>query len=551
MNNYFSLLKVFLRSIAMSDIKDKKKRLLFNILLFFVVIFIFLPFVIFCGTFVYGVTDMFNEIGYPTVGFELMCVLISVFTFIFSFNVVLNQLYFSDDIENILALPIKPYIVVASKLSACFVIENIMQFFVLFASLLGFSFALKLNFINILIGVAGVITLPIISMIYCALISIVIMYFSKYIKNKQTIRKSSILFVVVVLSIFAIFMLNLQDFNFEDYIQNIATDNRSIFNLLQLLFPHIKYFVNSIYNLSFFDFLIYIVINIIFVVALFVLGNFLYLDGVIDLTSRNTNTVFENNKFINHIEKKNIFISYLSKESKILFRSPVFFVNCILINFIWPIFVYVIYKLSIKSITFKSLISMASTDNFLIMSLITILGISILVPSLNSVASSSFSREGKSFYFLKYIPISLKIQCLIKLSFSFIVSFGSIFIFTTIFFIVLKVSMFKILLFDLVSVLCVLLICMIGLFVDSIQPKLVWDDEINSLRENYNTFVVMGIALLLFVLFCGGSYILFYFHFCFKDITVVALCLLLIFNMVLFLITYLSSEKNLIEQEDF
>ena len=27
-----------------------------------------------------------------------------------------------------------------------------------------------------------------------------------------------------------------------------------------------------------------------------------------------------------------------------------------------------------------------------------------------------------------------------------------------------------------------------GIYIDSIQPKLIWEDELNSLRENYNTY---------------------------------------------------------------
>ena len=109
--------------------------------------------------------------------------------------------------------------------------------------------------------------------------------------------------------------------------------------------------------------------------------------------------------------------------------------------------------------------------SFLIIILLFVLGVSILVPALNSIASSSFSREGKNFSFIKYIPVPYSIQWKVKVVVSFLISF-------------------------------------LGTYIDSIQPKLVWDDEVNSLRENYNTFMVMGFALLFFIGLCGGGYFL-------------------------------------------
>ena len=127
MNSYLALTKLFMKTIAMSTITDKRKRFMFYLLLSLVVIFIFIPFVLCCGVFVYSATDALSEVGYSSIGLEFFCIVLSIFTFTFSFNVLLNQLYFSEDIEHILPLPVKQQVVLLSKFTACFIAENIME----------------------------------------------------------------------------------------------------------------------------------------------------------------------------------------------------------------------------------------------------------------------------------------------------------------------------------------------------------------------------------------------------------------------------------------
>ena len=141
--------------------------------------------------------------------------------------------------------------------------------------------------------------------------------------------------------------------------------------------------------------------------------------------------------------------------------------------------------------------------------LLLVIGISIIVTSFNSLASSAFSREGKNYYFIKYIPLKYGLQWRIKYGVSFILSTVGIILYVIPFFLVIHFPFLKILLYLLLIVLCISFVSFIGLLIDSAFPKLIWDDESDSLRENYNTFIAMGYSLLLFSILCGGGYYLF------------------------------------------
>lgn len=548
MNNYLSLTKLFMKTIAMSSITDKKKKLVFNILLAIVVLFVFIPFILFSGLFVYTSTVSLKQVGFASIGLELLCIIIGIFTFTFSFNVLLNQLYFSEDIEHILPLPIKQQVVLLAKFTACFIAENIMQFLIILVGIIAYCFALNLSLKNFLISLIGIVTLPIIPMVYCGIISILLMNFTKVIRNKETVRKISIVFLLIIMLLFINSINFLQQFNLEEYIINFALGNHKFLDIMRVIFPHVFLFVDAITRCSVGSLLLYLVANILYIILLLFTGKLFYYDSLIGLTSKNTNSITKIS--LNNLKHNSIFKAYLFKEFKILFRSPTYFINCLLINVLWPLFVYVIYKISFSKYSLQDIIILSSNKNFLLILTMFVVGVSVIVPALNSIASSSFSREGSSFYFMKYIPVKYSLQWFIKVLVSFIVSFIGINILCLIFYIVIGLPLKNILFLIIISSLCILVVSLLGVLVDSIQPKLIWDDEANSLRENYNTFIVMGFALLLCVIMVLGIFYFNKFGININSINIVLFLILLELNMILFEIGLKYISHNILIQEE-
>ena len=550
MNSYFSLSKSFIKSLSMSDSKGFKK-IGFSFLLLIVLFFIFIPFIFGVGVLTYSMTESLLEVDFESVGIELLCILMSLFIFIFSFNVLLNELYFNDNIEHILPFPLKPYEIVASKFTSCFFAENIMSFFIILSGLIGYLFAIGFKWSSLFLGLVGVITLPIIPMVYTGIICLFIMYFTKFIKNKESVRQFSMLLVFIVLFIFVFSISMLRQFDFDQFIEGLALGNHSFLNIFNGIFPHISLFVDTVNHNSIISLILYLIVNGAFIFLYLFLSNYFYLDGVMDLNSKNNNTKKASTKLVDNVRKRNPIYSFITKEFKVLFRTPSFFINCIVINIIWPIFVYaVVLILNLGS--FKDLgilINNLNNKNIIIYYLF-IFGISIIVPCISTISSSSFSREGKHYDFIKYIPFELYKVIYIKIFVSFIISFVGVLFYFVLFSIISKLNLLIFISSLIIIILSILLVSLVGVFIDSIQPKLVWDDELNALRENYNTFVVMGLSLLLIGIFLflglyninnSISFINFYI------ILILSLFILIVFMIILF---KLFGVSNLEEQEE-
>lgn len=551
MTNYLSLVKVFIRSLSMTKPSTKQQMIVTKILLALVSLFIILPFVVVSGLFIYTVTNSLVEYNYETIGLEFMCILLCVFTFIFSFNVILNELYFTGDIENLLPLPLKPREIVGAKIASIFCAESLVQLLVIFFSVIGFFFALGLSFKNFLLGILGMITLPMIPIIYCSIISLLIMSFTRFIKNKETIRKVGLVFVLAVLMLFVYFLGALQNFDLELYIEGFVNGDQTFLHVMRGIFPHINLFIDILVTGSIRSLLLYILVNIGFIVVLLGLADVCYFKGVVGLSSKDTESKKSSSNILNNIKVENPTNSYFKKEIFTLFRTSSYFLNCILINFIWPIFVYVICKLKFPDLTLSKLKNLVtSTDNnTLIIIFMFVIGVSILLPALNSIASSSFSREGKNFYFMKYIPMDYSSQVYVKLLVSFIIAFIGVNVFSLIFYLVIGLKVSTVFIFLIISFLAILFICSLGIIIDSINPKLVWDDELNALRENSNNFIVMGISIFVFIVLAGLCYLL-YKSFGLALAFTSILLILILLNAIVYDLNRRFTVKNIVEQEN-
>ena len=551
MTNYLSLAKVFIRSLSMTKPSTKQQMIVTKILLALVSLFIILPFVVVSGLFIYTVTNSLVEYNYETIGLEFMCILLCVFTFIFSFNVILNELYFTGDIENLLPLPLKPREIVGAKIASIFCAESLVQLLVIFFSVIGFFFALGLSFKNFLLGILGMITLPMIPIIYCSIISLLIMSFTRFIKNKETIRKVGLVFVLAVLMLFVYFLGALQNFDLELYIEGFVNGDQTFLHVMRGILPHINLFIDILVTGSIRSLLLYILVNIGFIVVLLVLADVCYFKGVVGLSSKDTESKKSSSNILNNIKVENPTNSYFKKEIFTLFRTSSYFLNCILINFIWPIFVYVICKLKFPDLTLSKLKNLVtSTDNnTLIIIFMFVIGVSILLPALNSIASSSFSREGKNFYFMKYIPMDYSNQVYVKLLVSFIIAFIGVNVFSLIFYLVIGLKVSTAFIFLIISFLAILFICSLGIIIDSINPKLVWDDELNALRENSNNFIVMGISIFMFIILAGLCYLL-YKSFGLALAFTSILLILILLNAIVYDLNRRFTVKNIVEQEN-
>ncbi len=425
MTTYLALTKTFIKSLQMSQSTDRRTRIILRIIVGLVVLFVFVPVAIFAALMTYSLVTNLQFFHIQDLGVAMMLHTICLFTLFFGFNVIFSEFYFSSDIEYVRPWPVKAWQLVAAKFSVSFYVDNMMQIFMVIASLVGFFFAMQPGFMSYVASAIAVVTLPILPLTYCGIIAMVVMRFTKSINNKESVQRISALVLAGFILMFVI-MFRVFAKNAVDAIGFFITETNSPFvEYMNRIFPTIHFISKAITYGSVPDLLIYILINVIAVSLMLFLSELLYFKGFENLV---TNMKAKQRSF-DELMKVSVqstpFRAYLRKELLILVRTPSFFTNCIMPNFIWPVFALIIlkmqtYDVSVTALRIYNMNEPKIVGFFLIMGSVVF---SLIMTALNSLASNAISREGKHFQFMKYIPIPYDTQWDIKIIVSCVLSF--------------------------------------------------------------------------------------------------------------------------------
>ena len=554
MNRYLTLTKTFIASISMSQPQDRRRKIMIVILSFFAIFGVLLPVTVAVGVLVYLMTKTLIPVSCEALGIQLMLHVICLFTVIFGINVIFNEFYFSNDIEYLLPWPLRAYQIVASKFTAAYYNENIMQFLLVLSCIIGFTIGSGMSIPHFLLSIIGIVTLPILPLCYCAILAMLVMGFTHIIKSKDIIQKLSVslLFIMVIALVASIGFL--QNMDIDTYVATLASGDQKFFNTMNIIFPNVPLFVKTFHEGSLPALLGYLLVTAAAVAVMLLLSEFFYFRGVIGLTASDSKKCERDiEKVIARCHQRSAFFSYLMKDVKILVRTPVFFTNCIAINFLWPIFVYAMLKIQSYEISIPHLRHLYFHKDIRIQLffLLGIVGISVIVAAVNSLSSNSISREGKHFSFMKYIPVPYFTQWNAKAFIGIIFPLIGVNVFFIPACIILKIPVTHILFYFFLSLLSISFISYLGVYIDSIQPKLIWDDEMSALRENYNTFFTMAIAIGFAAIVCIGGFFLF----CNTEISIGFVWILLVLilsaaNLVVLILTLRSGIRNIEEQEE-
>lgn len=554
MNSYWKLTKTFLAAIGMSKPQDKRRKVVMSILALVCVLGVLLPTTVGVGILVEVMTDAFMPLGCATAGIQVMLQVICIFTVVFGILVIFNELYFSNDIEYLLPWPLRAWQIVASKFTAAFINENIMQCLLVLSCIVGFGIGARIGILNWILSVIGIVTLPIIPLAYCAIAGMLLMGFTRLIRNKDMIQRVTVLCLFLILLNFVGSISTMKNMDIIAYVSQVANGQENGFAVLNYVFPHVLLFVKMIGEGSLIATIEYFALHAVVLAVMLVTAELLYFRGVIGLTSSGgTEKKVSLEKIVASSRQHCAAWSYFMKEVRILVRTPAFFTNCVGINFVWPVFVYAMYKLQNTNSSLQRLrdLYVIGDERLQMGILVGVMGISVLITAINSISSGSISREGKNFSFMKYIPVPYAVQWHVKALVGIVFPVAGMLIYMLPFLIVMKFPVLHILYLTMICVLSITFVAYMGIYVDSIQPKLIWDDEMNSLRENYNTFFAMGLALVFVLVVCGGGCLMVYlFHPAMWIMRTIIAVIVIGANVLAQGLSARSCERNIAQQEE-
>lgn len=494
MNKYLILTKTLLINSFRPLSTSKTKMFAFGA----IIIAALLPMLIGIGHYTSIMYDILSKINQEGILIAMGLSTTSMVIFFFGIFYIISVFYFSKDIETLLPLPLKPYQILSSKFTVTLIFEYLTEVIFMLPIIISYGLRSHAGFLYYLYSLIIFLTLPIIALVLASIVSMVVMRFTNIAKNKDRFRM-----VGGVIALFIAVFIN-------GYFQKVAGENispeqlqdlflqgnNSLVALTSKFFPSIKYGALSIINYvnytGLINLLIFLIMNILFLILFLFLGEILYFKGVIGLSEAPTRKAAKSGELEKSIVQKSAMYTYFLKELKILFRTPAFFMNCVLMNFIWPIFIIIPISLEPSVLDKLVIVGNFIMDETVLKIIIAgSFAFGILLTSTNGITATSISRDGQNLYISKYIPLSYKKQLMARILPGVFMGFVAVLMIYLIAMVLLRIPLFIILLSLTVCTLGIFLSSFIGIIIDLFSPKLVWDSEQKAVKQNLNVILNM------------------------------------------------------------
>lgn len=507
MHKYRALTKVLLKN-NMNVFTDGKGKRSKDILIYMVIAVSFLLMAAVIYTMFSTYFEIYGTIAQTgtvlTIGFFLGSFLI----FFFSLFVIPSIFYFSKDNDVLLTLPIKPQMILSAKFISCLLYDLSFSCLVVLPLAIAYMQYMPFGIWELLCFILIAMTLPIIPLIYSSIITMLVMRFVPFVKNRDAFNMiSGILIVVFSLSL-SFYINSLGAVDEAELIMMLLEGGNSMMKLFSILFPFLSSAALMIFDGSFWQLCLYILWQVAFIALFLFIGKYIYFKGAIGINESSSSS--RRIDLRTQIKKTPIFRCYMIKECRLLLRTPAYFLNCIFSVAIMPIMIAAFsfqpeIRMALSYIDSDEILAYPQASYYIIL---VILIISCFIAPLNMVASTAISREGDHVSFMKYIPVSYETQLYAKCSISILLGIITI---LPLWILVIVFLNFPPML-SILSLIGILLsniaLSMIGILIDSSRPKLIWEQEASAVKQNLNGILELAIGILLSVLIGAGMYML-------------------------------------------
>jgi ABC-2 type transport system permease protein len=202
---------------------------------------------------------------------------------------------------------------------------------------------------------------------------------------------------------------------------------------------------------------------------------------------------------------RGVFSAILSKEFRILLRTPAFFLQNILGALILPALAAVMIFMQDSFI--PEGFDLLAMEHGTLMLFAGVVCSGFISSSMNSVCCTAISREGENFNTLKYFPVSIIKQLDAKIAAGVILCMISNLLMVTLITFVLNLPLYITTLLVVCSIPSTVTTCIMGMLFDLRKPKLHWDNEQQAVKQNmnvvYNMLAAVIMAVMVVAVFTG------------------------------------------------
>ena len=415
MGKTIKLVSVLLKCSPGSGGADNNKKITGRSLMNPILLFCLLPVIYYLFRGGILIQKVFGEIDEEGIILGLLLLVISGVIFVTGIASCMNSFYLSPNLNSLLVMPFTSSQITGAKFIVAALYEYVISFAVLAPVLAGIGYAKSAPF-GFWVGmVLTVLLIPVVPLAYAAILSMVVMRIVGGAKNKERISALGIIGGFLLLSLYEI-IRNVTSGMKINAIEDVIVQLGRTLRRLNGVFPDIPFLIRVMEKRDMLSAL-WACIVVIAVMAVFHFASrYFYFSGAVGMQEAAVSRKKMSEKQLLRVNRQSgVVWSYTKKELRTILRTPAYYMSCLFLTLGWPLVLVVpaFFSQAEKNEAIsleKLLYSSQSTAYYIFLLFCVVFAVTIFVATLNGIAPSSISREGKSFPVMKQIPVSFRKQ---------------------------------------------------------------------------------------------------------------------------------------------
>lgn len=502
LNRIIQLTKVSLKSGFSFVSFSKKKKFSIGMIILYLFLLVYLGGVM--GVLSYQVLDLLKAIDQTAIFITLLMAGNLLMTFFETVISSMNILYFSKDNEYILPLPFKAPEIVAAKINTLLFFSYFLELVLAIIPFTVYGVTVGAPWFFYVAMIIVALIQPIAPVILSSLLVMILMSFSKVVKNKGLLQILGMLFIFAFSIGISLISSSSSEISSSALVQMLMSTN-GLVQAYRGVFPTLGFAIDALCATNLLDCLISLVLLIgvsaLIYFAFITLSQKLYFRGVVGCLYSSSGTSKKKIDTKTAYRTSGLSFSYVAKEFKSLLRNTVYLTQIALPSIIVPIIMVVVFYFS-----FSNGVSQGGGDMNIIFQVVrepefaTIIYAIIMCYSLFTslyiyVSITAISKDGSSAIFMKYIPVSFAKQCIYKAIPNFLFLMLDE-VFTIILCAILKMPIEIIIISVMTFIPYSILHSLIGVLIDLRKPKLNWSSEMQLVKQNFRIFFISLFAII-------------------------------------------------------
>lgn len=416
---------------------------------------------------------------------------------VFGIISVISTYFMNNEGSIILSMPLKGWQMLFAKYITSYFGELIISFAVMSMGCIVYGVKSGAGFMFYVAYILVTLMLPVIPLAVVYIIVVPLMKFGNFLKKKDTIMIITAFLGIAVALVYQYAMSGItKNMKNQEYIASMFKSGGIVNTIGKVYYPAVwgtNTITNSVSLSGFLDFLLLILVSVLCAFLLISLMQNIYASSLIGSDEVKKGKKMSETEFKTNVRKSSITSALLSREIKLMNREPVFFLNGPFVVILLPVILIVcLFMQGTK--TFVEIRQFAAPLAAQYKVAIAA-GISAFIGSSTSIAPTCISREGKTFGFIKSLPIKPEDYIMAKFYHSFIFAvfadvigcLGAAYL--------MNMGVFAILLAFVISILIEVPFIFIGIMLELAWPKLDWDEPQKAVKQNVNAVICVLVQM--------------------------------------------------------